>query len=206
MFFTATMIRAFRSARSRVNGGTNTFAYFARNVRCTVTTDLLVWYSNTQYDSSPGATIFLLHTLASPSGRNENYDEKQFTEGGLSCSFYLYRFRKYVSYGFPIINFCNPGVHYWNALCGQSEIFLMLKRTAYLVSAWPYAIISIWLLVIKCLSRELCLSNSIDFGLSLIWSSGPAGSEIIYLPGYPVCAKFNLNYVYHEILSEPILI
>ena len=30
----------------------------------------------------------------------------------LSCSFYLYRFRKYVSCGFPIINFCNPGVHY----------------------------------------------------------------------------------------------
>jgi hypothetical protein len=30
----------------------------------------------------------------------------------LSCSFYLYRFRKYVSYGFPIINFCNPGVRY----------------------------------------------------------------------------------------------
>ena len=30
----------------------------------------------------------------------------------LSCSFYLYRFRKYVSYGFPIITFCNPGVHY----------------------------------------------------------------------------------------------
>ena len=30
----------------------------------------------------------------------------------LSCSFYLYRFRKYISYGFPIINFCNPGVHY----------------------------------------------------------------------------------------------
>ena len=29
-----------------------------------------------------------------------------------SCSFYLYRFRKYVSYGFPIIMFCNPGVHY----------------------------------------------------------------------------------------------
>jgi hypothetical protein len=30
----------------------------------------------------------------------------------LSCSFYLYRFRKHVSYGFPIITFCNPGVHY----------------------------------------------------------------------------------------------
>jgi hypothetical protein len=30
----------------------------------------------------------------------------------LSCSFHLYRFRKYVSCGFPIINFCNPRVHY----------------------------------------------------------------------------------------------
>ena len=30
----------------------------------------------------------------------------------LSCSFYLYSFRKYKPYGFPIINFCNPGVHY----------------------------------------------------------------------------------------------
>ena len=30
----------------------------------------------------------------------------------LSCSFNLYGFRKHVSCGFPIINFCNPGVHY----------------------------------------------------------------------------------------------
>jgi len=30
----------------------------------------------------------------------------------MSCSFYLYKFRKYLSYGYPIINFCNPGVHY----------------------------------------------------------------------------------------------
>ena len=30
----------------------------------------------------------------------------------LSRSFYRYRFRKYVFYGFPIINFCNLGVHY----------------------------------------------------------------------------------------------
>ena len=55
------------------------FAYFARNARCTVTTDLLVWYSNTQNDFSPGTAIFSLHTLASPSGRNVNYDEKQLT-------------------------------------------------------------------------------------------------------------------------------
>ena len=89
------------------------FAYFARNARCTVTTDLLVWYSNTQNDFSPGAAIFSLHILASPSGRNVHYDEKNLLgERKLSCSFYLYRFRTYVSYGFPIIHFCNPGVHY----------------------------------------------------------------------------------------------
>jgi len=57
------------------------FAYFARNARCTVTTDLLVWYWNIQNDFSPGATIFSLHTLASPSGRNVNYDEKLLTGG-----------------------------------------------------------------------------------------------------------------------------
>jgi len=33
-------------------------------------------------------------------------------EKKISCSFYPYRFRKYVFYGFPVINFCNPGVHY----------------------------------------------------------------------------------------------
>ena len=65
-------------------------------------------------DFSPGAAIFSLHTLASSSGRNVKYDEKNLLGGEkmLSCSFNLYRFRKYVSYGFPITNFCNPGVHY----------------------------------------------------------------------------------------------
>jgi hypothetical protein len=54
-----------------------------------------------------------INTLASPSGRSVNYDEKQLSgKKFLSCSFYLYRFRKCVSYGFPILNFCNPGVHY----------------------------------------------------------------------------------------------
>jgi hypothetical protein len=45
----------------------------------TVTTDFLVLYSNTQNDFSPGAAIFSLHKLASPSGRNMNYDEKQLS-------------------------------------------------------------------------------------------------------------------------------
>jgi hypothetical protein len=89
------------------------FAWFTRNACCTETKDLLVWYSNTQNDFSPGADIFSIHTLASPSGRNMNYDEKNVLgKIFFSCSFYLYRFRKYVSYGFPTINFCNHGVHY----------------------------------------------------------------------------------------------
>jgi hypothetical protein len=88
------------------------FAYFAQNTCCTVTTDLLVWYSNTQNNFSPRAAIFSLHTVASPSGRNVNYDEKQITGGGDLSFFYLYRFCKYVSYGSSMINFCNFGVHY----------------------------------------------------------------------------------------------
>jgi len=113
IYFTAAMIRAFRSLRTHGNGGTNTFTYFAQNAHCTVTTDLLVWYSNTQKDFYPRVAIFSLHTLASPSSRNVNYDERQLTgEKILSLSFYLYRFHKYLPYGFPIINFCNSGVHY----------------------------------------------------------------------------------------------
>jgi len=53
------------------------FAYFARNAHCTVTIDLFVWYSYTQNDFSSGRAIFSVHTLASPSGRNVNYGEKQ---------------------------------------------------------------------------------------------------------------------------------
>jgi len=83
--------------------------------KCTLHSNhrLTVCYSNTQNDFSPGAAIFSLHTIASSSGRNVNYDEKQLIgKTFLSCSFYLCRFRKYVSYGFPIINFCNPGIYY----------------------------------------------------------------------------------------------
>ena len=49
--------------------------------KCTLHSNhrLTVWYSNTQNDFSPGAAIFSLHTLASPSGRNVNFDEKPLT-------------------------------------------------------------------------------------------------------------------------------
>ena len=122
------------------------FAYFARNARCTVTTDLLVWYSNTQNDFSPGAAIFSLHTLASPSGRNVNYDEKQLTgkKKVLSCSFHLYRFRKPVSSGFLIINFCNPGLHYETPCINQRILIpeyimkrpVLIKESYYLRHYW----------------------------------------------------------------------
>jgi len=57
------------------------FVYFAWNACCAVTTKLLVWYSNTKKkkDFSPRVAIFSLHTLASPSGRNVNYNEKLLT-------------------------------------------------------------------------------------------------------------------------------
>jgi len=125
IFVTAAMIRAL-SQRGPVGGS---FVYFAGSALCIVITDLLVWYSNTQHDISTGAVIFSLHTFASPSGINVNYDEKQLTGGaGLSCSFYLYRFRKYVYYGFPIINFCNPGVHYETpCICMCVYIYIYAK-------------------------------------------------------------------------------
>ena len=93
IYFTAAMIRVFRSVRSHGNGGMNTFAYFARNALYTVTTELLVWYSTTQKDFLLGAVIFALHTLTLPSGRNVNYDDKQLSgKKILSSCFYLYFF------------------------------------------------------------------------------------------------------------------
>jgi hypothetical protein len=50
--------------------------------KCTlhrVTTDLLCDIPTHKNDFYPGAAIFSVHTLASPSGRNVNYDEKELT-------------------------------------------------------------------------------------------------------------------------------
>jgi len=120
-----TSIRYSSSCHTRVNMGASIFftavplgqrshvAMVGRILctKCTLHSNhrLTVWYSNKQNDFSPRAAIFPLHKLASPSGRNVNYDEKNLLGGKkyLSCSFYLYGFSKYVSYGF-----CNPGVHY----------------------------------------------------------------------------------------------
>ena len=83
------------------------FAYFARNARCTVTTDLLVWYSNTQNNFSPRVAIFFhyIHSQRLAAETWTTMKNNLLEETKLSFSFYLYGFCKYVSYGFPIINF-----------------------------------------------------------------------------------------------------
>jgi hypothetical protein len=43
----------------------------------------------------------------------------------LSCSFYLQRFRKYVPYSFPILNFCNPGVHYETPCINYNQLIIL---------------------------------------------------------------------------------
>ena len=97
IFFTAAMIRAFRSARSRDSGGTNTLhemhvAQQPQTYSCDIPT-----HKTTSPPERPFSHCIHSHRLAA---------EKQLTgEKKLSCSFYLYRFRKYVSYGFPIIIF-----------------------------------------------------------------------------------------------------
>jgi len=112
--------------RGHVGGS---FAYCVRNAHYTVTTDLIVWYSNIQKDFCTGAVIFLPRALTSPSCRNVNYDEKWLAgqKKVLSHSVSLYRFHKYVPYRFRIIDFCNPGVHYVRPCISEVLLVQCLK-------------------------------------------------------------------------------
>jgi len=89
------------------------FAYFARNARCTVTTDLLcdiATHKTTYPPERPFSHYLNSHRLAAEMWTAMK--NSLLRKNSLSCSFYLYRFRRYLLYGFPIINFCIPGVHY----------------------------------------------------------------------------------------------
>jgi hypothetical protein len=124
IFFTVAMIRVFRSARHPVSvncfyharmvlsvGGS--FAYFARNARFTVTTDLLCDIPTHKKTSSPEWPFsHYIHSHRLGAEMWTTMKKKLTAKMFLSCSFCLYRLHKYVSYGFPIINLCNPGVHY----------------------------------------------------------------------------------------------
>jgi hypothetical protein len=89
-----------------------TFAYFARNARCTVTTGLLCdipTHKTTSTPERPFSHYIHSHRLAAEmwTTMKNNLQRKKC----LSCSFYMYRFRKYVSCGFSIINVCNIYVY-----------------------------------------------------------------------------------------------
>ena len=81
-------------------------------IRCTVTTDLthvIFWH---KMPSPPERPFF--HCIHSHHVAAEMWTtmiNNLLGKKCLSCSLYLYRFHKYVLYGFLIINFCNPGVH-----------------------------------------------------------------------------------------------
>jgi len=110
IFFTAAMIHAFRSARSRGNVTLRTLhemhiAQYPLTYLCDIPT-----HKTTPPQEQPFSHYIHSHRLVAEmwTTTKNNLLGKKF----LSCSFYLYRVRKHVSYGFIIINFCNPGVHY----------------------------------------------------------------------------------------------
>ena len=98
IFFTAAMIRAFRSARSRGNGGERILC-----TKCTLHSNhrLTVWYSDTQKTSPPERPFSdYIHSHRLAVEIWTTLKTTYWGENVLSCSFYLYRFRKYVAYGF----------------------------------------------------------------------------------------------------------
>jgi hypothetical protein len=103
IFFTAAMIRAFRSARSRGDGSSRRLhemhvAQKPQAYICDIPTD-----KTTSPPERPCSHYIHSHRLAAEmwtTMKNDFLGKKL-----LSCSFYLYRFRKYLSYGFPIIIF-----------------------------------------------------------------------------------------------------
>ena len=120
IFLTAAMIRAFRSARSRGNGTLRTLheMHVALN-SCDIPT-----HKTTSPPERPFSHYIHAHRLAAEmwTTMKNSLLGKKF----LSFSFYLYRFRKYVSYGFPTINFCNPGVrHETPCIWGIWKMFLL---------------------------------------------------------------------------------
>ena len=118
IFFTAAMIHAFKSARSRDLVCRRVLCVLC--MKCTLyinhrlTPVILQHTKQLLPRSGHFLTTYQSHRLAAEMWttiKNNGLGEKNV----FSCSFYLYRFRKCLSYGFPIINFCNPGVHYEKA-------------------------------------------------------------------------------------------
>jgi hypothetical protein len=95
-------------------------------------------------------------------------------EKKLSCSFYLYSFRKYLSYGFPIINFYNPGLHYETPCishCTEMQwLFYALRNEA--VSNSSYRVSNA-----KTICRQRTGKETGERGSNLIWN---VIAELVY--------------------------
>ena len=130
IFFTAATIRGFRSARSRGNGETNTFHEMdiAQQPQ-TYTCDIPV-HKTTSPPERPYSHYIHSHRLAAK--MRTAMENNLLGKKVLSFCFYLYRFRKYVSYGFPIINCCNSGIH-----CEKPCIIFFIKCYYYLTNWGP---------------------------------------------------------------------
>jgi hypothetical protein len=111
IFLTVAMIRAFRSARSRGNGGTNTrsLTYPRRKNSLAVMSGdsnhrlTRVIFHQTKRLLPRSSHFLITYTLIAWRQKCELRWKTTYWGKNLSCSFYLYRFRKYVSYGFCII-------------------------------------------------------------------------------------------------------
>ena len=93
-------------ARMVLSSG-GSFAYFARNAQ-TYSCDIPI-HKTTSLPERPFSHYIHSHRLTA---EMRTMMKNNLLGKKLSYSFHLYRFRKYVSYGFPIINCCNPGVLY----------------------------------------------------------------------------------------------
>jgi hypothetical protein len=110
IFFTAAMIRAVRSARSRRRD------LCILCTKCTLHSNhrltRVIFQHTKRLLPRSGHFLTTYTRIAQRQNSELRWKTTYWGKKKFSCSFYLYRFRKYVSCGFPIINFWNPGVHY----------------------------------------------------------------------------------------------
>jgi len=114
--------------------------------KCTLHSNhrLTVWYSNTQNDFSPDRPFsHYIHSYRLAAEMWTVMKNNLLGKKVLSCSFYLYRIRKYVSYGFPIINSCNRGVHYETPCIRVNLLVRIRSDKQYACSFWTSLLIKI---------------------------------------------------------------
>jgi len=115
-FFVAAMIRAFRSCRLVV---------CVLCTKCTLHSNhrlSRVIFQHTKRLLPRSGHFLTTYTRIAKLQKCELRWKTIYWGKKLSCSFYLYSFRRYVSYGFPIIKFCNPRVWVDNIRMDLQEV------------------------------------------------------------------------------------